>query len=386
MSFNVGDKVRIVREYTDGQLCWTPEMTMNIGKVGVITRIPFDNRYIVLTDGNNDWCYCEQSLEKVENEEENTMNNFTIEELTQVVAAALGQIGNTNTQDVQNTQVTNTQASTEEYWAKKSRFYGKVMEDGNIFNPYLHRRWLPSHYMNLIKNQPNHSAYKGIQKNYGFMYSIEWLIKEVDKLVFLQKVDPVAFGERRCFLFGNEIKQIIEDYVKEVKEYIETMIVTKQYSLNARTKIASLHLSGYGWVKLGKVREIVEDHQVKEVVIKDTEYLILLNKLDELKEISPYASYKDILIKLKAFKWIKLPHGTKKSETFIDAFMRQGAYYTMKHYILFEGYKLEGKTGSDAAQVLYENDRKQGYKLHGMLKQMMKDNNHPGFENEDVIQ
>lgn len=381
MSFNVGDKVRIVREYTDGHLFWAPEMTMNIGKTGVITRIPHNNRYIVSIDGSDDWSYCEQSLEKVENEEENTMNNFTIEELTQAVAAALGQTGNTNTQNVQNTQ-----APTEEYWAKKSQFYGKVMEDGNIFNPYLHRRWLPSHYMNLIKNQPNHSAYKGIQKRYGFMYSIEWLIKEVDKLVFLQKVDPVAFGERGAFLLNDEIKQIIEDYVKKVKEYIETMIATKQYSLNARTKIASLFLSGYGWVKLGKVREIVEDHQVKEVIIKDTEYLILLNKLDELKDISFCASLKDIFIKLKAFKWIKLPHETKKSEIFIDAFMRQGAYYTMKHYILFEGYKLEGKTGSDAVQMLCDNSYKQGYKLHGMLKQMMKDNNHPGFENEDVIQ
>ena len=43
-------------------------------------------------------------------------------------------------------------------FAKNSKFYGQVMKDGHIFNPYMHRRFLPAQFRNNIRS----AGYYGI--------------------------------------------------------------------------------------------------------------------------------------------------------------------------------------------------------------------------------
>ena len=82
---------------------------------------------------------------------------------------------------------------------------------------------------------------------------------------------------------------------------------------------------------------------------------------------------------LQGIRFIELHYNTKKSDTFVDRFMAQGAFYTMRNLILFEGYSLKGKTGREAEELLRENIKLEGYKLHAMLKECMKDNRNPVF-------
>lgn len=318
----------------------------------------------------------------------NNMNNFSMEELVTTVATVMGQM-NGNQATLMST-ATETKEKQVEYWAKNSKFYGKVMSDGHVFNPYLDRRFLPAQYLGMIKDEWKHSAWTAINRRYGYMYSIEWLLKEVDKLAFLGKVDPVAFDERKLFLFPRDIYFIVKDYVSKLEKEIDNRLFTNNYRATKQGKVY-LKFHGYKELYAGDEIEVIKDHQVVTEVEKSDELKALIFKfndvVEQLKVFADYTyqfysgknDYKKINKILQGIRFIELPYNTKKSNTFIDRFMAQGAFYTMRNLILFEGYSLKGKTGEKAEKLLRENIGLEGYKLHAMLKECLKDNKHPDF-------
>lgn len=325
---------------------------------------------------------------KSNNKGDNNMNSFSLEELVATVATVMGQMN--GGQVAQANTATETTETQKEYWAKNSKFYGKVMADGHVFNPYLDRRFLPAQYLNMIKNEYNYSAHIAINNNYGYMYSIEWLLKEVDKLAFLGKVDPVAFEERKLFLLPINIYFIVMDYVNKLEKEIDNRLAMKNYTVTKQGRVF-LKFHGYKEIYAGQEIEIIKDHQVVTEVEKSDELKALIFKfngvVEQLKVFADYTyqfySGKNDYIKinkiLQGIRFIELPYNTKKSNTFIDRFMAQGAFYTMRNLILFEGYSLKGKTGREAEELLRENIRLEGYKLHAMLKECLLDNRHPDF-------
>ena len=241
----------------------------------------------------------------------------------------------------------------DEAWAPNSKFYNKVMEDGYIFNPYLHRRFLPAQFLSLMKTY-NMNVHKAIEESYGFMYSIQWVIEEIGKLAYLQKVDQVAFTERQQFLTLDDVKTIMSDYIGSAIEYID--------------KLASYRR---GLTYNGRYIQTVDYFSGKEtqdiVNIKN-------NILAFGNNVYSAMSYEKMNHVLRAFNLFKLQYETEKSKAFVNAFEKSGAYYTLKHLILFEGLSLKGKTGAEAAKALNEYINQPAYVIYAVLKEVIEEN------------
>lgn len=315
----------------------------------------------------------------------NNMNNFSMEELVTTVATVMKQMNGNQTALM--STATETKEKQAEYWAKNSKFYGKVMSDGHVFNPYLDRRFLPAQYLGMIKDEWNHSAWTAINRRYGYMYSIEWLLKEVDKLAFLGNVDPVAFEERKQFLLPSDIYYIASDYVEKLETEINSRLTLQKYKVTKKGKV-HLKFHGYKEIYAGNQIEIIKDHKIATEVEKSDELMFLILKfkdmVKQLKEVCLWRTknkdtYKKINQILQGIRFIKLPYNTKKSNVFLDRFMAQGAFYTLRNLILFEDYRLKGRGNREAEELLRENIGLEGYKLHAMLKECLKDNKHPDF-------
>ena len=208
-------------------------------------------------------------------------------------------------------------------WALSSQFYDQVMEDGHIFNPYLHRRFVPSQFLRLMKYN-NMDAHTAIERGYGFVYSIEWVKEEVRKLAFLQKADPIAFDERKVFLTIDNVKSIIDHYVCEAAKFINDEI-----SIYRRVKVGKYSRIGRGDAE----NAIAELHQFS----------------NKVRSVITYESMNELL---QGHYVIGVKYDTVKSGVFVESFEKAGAYYTLKHLVMFEHLTLNGKSGADACAEL----------------------------------
>lgn len=240
-----------------------------------------------------------------------------------------------------------------EAWAPNSQFYNKVMEDGYIFNPYLHRRFLPAQFLSLMKNN-NMNVHRAIEQSYGYMYSIKWTIEEIGKLAYLEKVDKVAFAERQQFLTLEDVKSIMSNYIENTMQHIDRITSYGGWlSYNGR------HIRTRDWQTRQETPELAE--------LKN-------NLLAFGNNVHSATSYEKMNHVLRAFNLLKLEHGTSKSKAFLDAFEKSGAYYTLKHLILFEGLSLKGKSGADAAKELNEYINQPAYIVYAVLKEVLEEN------------
>lgn len=233
-------------------------------------------------------------------------------------------------------------------WAMSSQFYDQVMEDGHIFNPYLHRRFVPSQFLRMMKYN-NMDVRGAINRSYGFVYSIEWVKEEIRKLAFLQRVDPIAFDERKCFLTIENVKNIIEHYISTAGQFI------------------NYELSRYRSVRVGKSRRI-------RARIDEESFMAELLKFNN--DIQSAITYETMNELLQAHYIVKMPYSTEKSSTFVEAFEKAGAYYTLKHLVMFEHLSLNGKSGADACAELTTYSDKSAEVIYEALKDTIANNNY----------
>ena len=60
----------------------------------------------------------------------------------------------------------------EQFFGKNSKFYKQIMADGNIFNPYIHRRFLPAQFRRNIR----YAGYGGIREFVRDSYNWNYVI------------------------------------------------------------------------------------------------------------------------------------------------------------------------------------------------------------------
>lgn len=209
-------------------------------------------------------------------------------------------------------------------WAVNSQFYNQVMEDGHIFNPYLHRRFVPSQFLRMMNNKYYSDIKAVIDSWYGFTYSIEWAKDEVRKLAFLQKADPIAFDERKHFLTIDNVKSIIDGYV------------------NAAIQFVDLRARQYRSVKVGKHLYVRNRAEIEKFIEEINDFN---------NKVQSTITYETMNELLQSHYVIKI-NNAEKSHDFIEAFERAGAYYTLKHLVMFEHLSLNDKTGADACAEL----------------------------------
>ena len=258
-------------------------------------------------------------------------------------------------------------------WAKKSSFYNQVMRDGYIFNPFLHRRFLPIQFLKMMRHNDNVIAQ--IKANYDYQYSIHWLRDEVKKLALLENTDPIAFNERKLFLTQTKIKSIIANYVANVEKEIKTL--TGREYIDKDNQIFK-NLNGRGQVLVGKVTKKIskDERSVETVIVPSKSGLSLIYDVNRLLDINSNTSYSEINALFKSFKWIDLPKNTNKGREWVGCFYAQGAYYTIKHLIVMQGLSFKNTRGQEATNLLFTHATNEDYVLYAMLKECIADNNY----------
>lgn len=205
--------------------------------------------------------------------------------------------------------------------AKKSMFYSQIMQDGNIFNPYLHRRFLPVQFQRLIdgatwrlgsNNEEN--VWKYTINSYDDDYIYNFLIEEMRKLAIMEKRDILAFEERRLFFPLEDMKSFISEYAGSVYSEIKE-----------KTFVC------YGKQKCQLVKN---DHDTKFKMRIDDAYKMIMN----FKACSTYTEAAELIEKV-SINFVSFKITTQISDSVRDEFfknyLKSGTYYYLKHYIMF---------------------------------------------------
>lgn len=214
-------------------------------------------------------------------------------------------------------------------FAKNSRFHGQTMQDGQIFNPYIHRRFIAAQFSRLVKRHGTKGLRCGVSSDYNWNYAIDVLIKEVHALANLQKRDYCAFQERQAFFTLSSVADIMDDYASAVADYLD--------HLRSISRGGNVHVPDYGIVESQNLRPM--KHRFR-VLANDVQQCMSYRQIDEL---------------LGRFDWLKLPDKNALSYSFVTPFIEAGAYFTLKHRVMFEGLRLWEKSQSDSLHVLRQH-------------------------------
>lgn len=234
----------------------------------------------------------------------------------------------------------------------------QIVEDGYVKNTKLHRRWVAAQYFRMLESE--YGWYDYLNRNYDYMYQLKMMTEEVRVLAELSKRDKETFDERAQFFTYKVVAKVLDDYFKDMCKYIGGL---PQKKCKGQPYV---YVKGYGNVFVSDV---------------DNNVITPINAvIARCKTCQNFNDLYDTLIVFKS-RMIKLPYYTKKSKTWIDAFQREGAFYTLKNLIMFHGVKLSHlggtcKTQEDSMSKLRELVRTyEGYQMHAMLKKTIEANN-----------
>ena len=240
----------------------------------------------------------------------------------------------------------------------------QIITDGYVRNTKLHRRFVMAQMFQML----NYVSYNGREKGYnaylharyGYDYTLKMMLEEVRVLSKLEAKDKETFEERAHFFDRKTIAQVLEDYVKELKNYVDRLPIHK--------------CKGVPYKKVKGINIFVADLDKK-----------LYNPVKSYARRITFAKdYKDIHYILCNFMrtMVKLPCNTKKSAAWIDAYKGEGAFYTLKNLVMFHdcGIKVDQfdiKYGVAAVHYLSGklNEYKgEGWRMFALMKKVIKDN------------
>lgn len=189
-------------------------------------------------------------------------------------------------------------------FGKNSRFYGKLMKDGNVFNPYIHRRFLPAKFKEMC-----HACQDLHNISFSSNYMLKVLEKECHTLSVLAVADRDAFNERESFFGFEKVKNILDLYATPLFSYYDTC-----YSPAHAKKVGE---------EQGKIKRAMT-----------------YNSLEKLcKQMSTH--YLPEYYIPKEF-----------TDKFTDMYFKAGAYYSIKNEIMFNHYSYKGYPGEFGCKVL----------------------------------
>jgi hypothetical protein len=232
----------------------------------------------------------------------------------------------------------------------------QIIEDGYVKNTKLHRRWVAAQYMRMLNYEDGWHAY--LRTFYGYMYQFDMMMQEVFVLSKLEKRDRDTFNERKKFFTRPVVINVLEDYVLDVKNHVDSL---KIRHCKGRPYV---NITGFGNVFCEEIdkRVINPINGMIEVCNRCHAYTDLYNSLVALKKVM-----------------VKLPYSTPKSKTWIDAFQKEGAFYTLKNLIMFHDVDLFYNKAfhERAASMTILNivlDAYEGYEMNALLKKTIEMN------------
>ena len=251
----------------------------------------------------------------------------------------------------------------------------KIVEGGYVSNWKLFRRWVMSQMFHMLRQmETGRDTFNEILQRKGYEYQWSVIEREMYAQMKMSKHgDTKNAGSRNFWYNGMLIYEIAEDYIKKLEYYIENNLIYKNKYDSKKTYKHTC--KGMPYIRLNN----------KDIFVADLEKKVYA-PLKELAVEMYYAkdTYEDVYKAVKKFNKIRkhLSYNTKQSDLFISAYKGSGAYYTMRNLIMFHGarFKNGGRKMSEAKSLEkldklaleYSNE---GWRMLGVLKQLIKDNN-----------
>lgn len=279
----------------------------------------------------------------------------------------------------------------------------QILNDGHIKVDGLYRRWVMAQYLKMI-NYPD-GGYHGYMNNcMSYDYTIKTTIDEVEVLAKLEKKGVDEFVKRSTFFTIKRVKEIFKDYATKLCKEINSNKYGYGIEIKSTNDIyySSSNLLGKHYVRVGNYYVICnktdydEDRYCKNTkivtenrnnyayslrsifdnlvdILCDIRDMLLLDTSSYEKIYSEHIKY----IKINGF--ISLPFYTKKSNDWVEAFKRNGVYYTLQNMIQYHNIKFEDDeyviSGMELLDWFTFEEEIETYKLHGKLIELLDKNN-----------
>lgn len=241
----------------------------------------------------------------------------------------------------------------------------QIIEDGYVRNTRLFRRFVCAQMFHML----NYKSYDGRREGYNealkmrsLKYSFDMMLEEIRVVGKLEERDRDTFIERSHFFTKDVVRKTMEDYVVELKKYVDTL--------------PNKNCKGIPYKRIKGRDVFVEDLQKKV-------YSPFEREIDRLK----YASnYNEIYRIVKSFmnQMICLPYDTPKSKAWIDAYKGEGAFYTLRNLLMFHncgievnGHMIYGIAATNTLNKKLDEYKGEGWRMFALMKKAIDDN---GFD------
>lgn len=241
-----------------------------------------------------------------------------------------------------------------------------IIADGYVRNTKLHRRFVMAQMFQML----NYVSYDGrnrgyndyLRTRYGYDYTLKMMLEEVRVLSKLETRDKETFLEREHFFDRKTVAAVLEDYLEELKKYVDTLPIHK--------------CKGVPYKKVKGTNIFVADFDKKL-------YFPVKSYASQIRCANDYNKVYNVLKEFMR-NMVKLPYNTKKSKAWIDAYKGAGAFYTLKNLVMFHDCGIENLYGMPmiygAEAVAYLNNKLDKYKgeyyrMFALMKKVIKDNN-----------
>ncbi|MEI3172625.1 MAG: hypothetical protein V8S76_00745 [Lachnospiraceae bacterium] len=226
----------------------------------------------------------------------------------------------------------------EVHFAVSSKFYEQIMADGEIFNPYIHRRWLPGQYAHIVECvKIGCPKYNTMEEYFKWMYDTKYCVKyatsEIYKLYILRSYSKKAYTERSKFFTIEVLREILKTWVDDVFYRIDNILLDLNYTpgylfIYSQTIIAEQKLTNV----------IIDENIQRTRVSTYNAYLSDLKTISmHLEKVNNIFDLKKIVDKiLQSSRQIPFPlkDSFRVPDSFYEAFWKSGAYYSIKSKIM----------------------------------------------------
>ena len=241
----------------------------------------------------------------------------------------------------------------------------QIIEDGYVRNTKLHRRFVMAQMFQML----NYVSYDGrdvgynvcLRKRYGYDYTLKMMLEEVKVLSKLEAKDKATFEERAHFFDRNTIATVLDDYICELKKYVDKLPVHK--------------CKGVPYKKVKGINIFVTDFD-KKLYAPVRRYVSKVRCAKDYNAI--YYVLRDFMRTM-----VKLPYNTNKSKAWIDAYKGEGAFYTLKNLVMFHDCGIITEptkvvvNGTDAVAYITKKlgeYKGEGWRMFALMKKVIADN------------
>lgn len=242
----------------------------------------------------------------------------------------------------------------------------QIIADGYVKNTKLHRRFVMAQMFQMLNYVSYNGRSKGyndyLRERYDYNYTLKMMLEEVRVLSKLEARDKETFEERAHFFDRATIATVLEDYIDELKNYVDKLPIHKCKGVPyKKVKGANIFVADFDKKLYYPVRSFAS--QIRCAKDYNKIYYVLSNFMRTM---------------------VKLPYNTRKSPAWIDAYKGEGAFYTLKNLVMFHDCGIITEPHryvvKDATAVAYLNTKLdeykgEGWRMFALMKKVIVDNN-----------